>query len=74
MGDAEQSTPSLGLKKKGLVAGLLTPVATGLYSALKSGSSLAGVFSKSTLMKCPLYAALGFVAGSLLEGLFNKKS
>lgn len=73
-GETPEQAPSLGLKKKGLIVGLAAPVATGLYSALKSGASLAGVFSKSTLLKCPIYGALGFLAGTLIENLFCKKS
>ena len=72
--DEIQDTPSINLKNKTCLAGLLTPIATGLYKASKAGASLTSVLSKSTLMKCPIYAILGYLGGVLLENIFNKKS
>lgn len=71
--DAQTATPS-NFKSKGFWAGLLAPVGKGLYNVFKGKTALTSVFNKSTLLKCPLYALIGFAAGTLLDGLFNKSS
>lgn len=70
-------TPSAGksnFKSKGFWAGLLAPVGKGLYNVFKGKAALSSVFNKNTLLKCPLYALIGFTAGTLIDGLFNKSS
>ena len=70
----QQETPSLGLKKKGAIAGALIPVAKGLFNVFKGNGTLTSVFTKSTLTKCSIYGVVGLLAGALIESLFSKKS